>query len=80
MCKYCDKTFTGNSNEKLVKLNIEVNGFRMFGVQTCVEDSDGKAFINTYITDQFGRCFASEAVKIQYCPVCGRKITNEGTV
>lgn len=53
MCEYCSKTFAGvpsDSNEKLVELKIEVNGFRMFGVTTCIEDSDGKAFINTYLT------------------------------
>lgn len=74
MCKYCDVPFTGECNEKLVELKIEVNGFRMFGAHTCIESSDKKFFINTYLTEQFGRCFASERMEIQYCHVCGRKL------
>lgn len=79
MCEYCDKTFTGDINKEMVELEIDVNGYRMFGVHTCIEDSDENAVINTYLTDQFGRCFTNRAVKIRYCPVCGRKFDNEGT-
>lgn len=79
MCKYCNATFNGESDENLIELDIKVNGFKMFKIQTCIERSDEKAVINTYIDDQFGRCFTSKAMRIQYCPVCGRKLTNEGT-
>ena len=77
MCQYCSKVFTRERNDNLVKLGIDVNGFTMFGVQTCIETEDEKAFINTYLTDQFGRCFTSKATEIQYCPVCGRKLEKE---
>lgn len=80
MCKYCNATFNSESDENLIELDIEVNGFKMFKIQTCVERSDEKAVINTFIDDQFGRCFTSKAMEIQYCPVCGRKLTNEGAV
>lgn len=79
MCKYCNAAFNGESDESLIKLDVEVNDFKMFKIKTCIERSDEKAIINTYIDDQFGRCFTSRAMEIQYYPVCGRKLTKEGT-
>ncbi|WP_300847525.1 hypothetical protein [uncultured Parasutterella sp.] len=79
MCKYCNAALNGESDESLIELDVEVNGFKMFKIQTHIERSDEKAVINTYIDDQFGRCFTSKAMEIQYYPVCGRKLTNEGT-
>lgn len=71
MCKYCNKTFTGDANDDLVELNVKVNNFRLFGIQTYIEDSDGKAYIKTHLHDQNGNYIAIGSTKIYYCPVCG---------
>lgn len=76
MCKYCDKAFTGDANDDLIGLDIEINGFRQFGIVTFIADSDGKASIQTYLDDQHGRYIAISSREIQYCPVCGRKLEN----
>lgn len=74
MCKYCNETFTGDANDNLINLEIKMNGFWMFGIQTHVEDSDGKAYIRTYLDDEGGCYIADGKMEIHYCPICGRKL------
>ncbi len=69
MCNYCKETFTGDANDDLVNIEIEVNGLRLFGIQTYIEGSDGKAHIKTHLDDEHGRYVVRPgAIKINYCP------------
>ena len=77
MCKYCNETFTGDANDDLVGLDVEVNGFRLFGIQTYITDSDGKVYIKTHLDEEHGRYVAIGSMEIHYCPVCGRKLSKE---
>ena len=77
MCKYCKETFTGNTNDDLVGVEIKVNGLSLFGIHTYVDDSNGKTYIKSHLDDEHGRYIAAETMEIFYCPVCGRKLRNE---
>lgn len=77
MCNYCKETFTGDANGDLIGLDVTVNGFSLFGIQTYIADSDGKANISTHLHDEHGRYIAIGSMEINYCPVCGRKLRKE---
>lgn len=74
MCKYCTEIFTGYTNDKLIKLEIEVNGIWMSRIQTHIDHSDGKTYIRTHLDDESGYPIADGKMEIHYCPVCGRKL------
>lgn len=77
MCKYCRETFTGEANEDLVFRNIKMNGVDVLGFHTFIEYSKETetVYIKSYLDEAvYGQCIAGKNVKINYCPVCGRKL------
>lgn len=78
MCKYCDNVSTGIANELMINEYIEVNGLTMYSIQTClVESVNHNSYIETTYKTLGQMPISKGRIKIQYCPVCGRKLTKE---
>ena len=76
MCKYCENTFTGNANETLLDNPVETaNGIFLCGSQVYIDrQSETEASLDITTDDIHGNTIVHTSVKINYCPMCGRKI------
>ena len=77
MCKYCDNTGYGNANECLTEVNLHATGGYhaafLFGSMSFIDSDETGVYLKEEITNGNSVVLAKSKVKIQYCPVCGRK-------
>lgn len=63
MCKYCEGEFIGN------KPLVPLNKSEVFGIELIVENNSLYAFC---------QCGTKTVVEINYCPMCGKDLKEEG--
>ncbi len=73
-CKFCSESFTGDCNASLIEDQLRIfNSAEMFlGVDVFINDNE----LELYIDDSVGDGVLKRKVPINYCPMCGRPISN----
>ena len=75
MCKYCENLYSGNSCEYLNLSKIAINGVEMMNSMSFLADQDDRSVcLETIVMDMRGEIVARDAVKVGWCPMCGREI------
>lgn len=77
-CEYCTELFTGDCNDDLIThdLNINVNGINFENVQFNVFIMDDELEL---FADYYDAPIIKQKVKINYCPMCGRRLVKNVT-
>jgi hypothetical protein len=70
-CNFCRECNTGNCNEDLILHEFDYNGMNLFNVQVFLDDGPS---IELYLDNSNGDSLCSKKVKIEYCPMCGKKL------
>ena len=76
MCKYCEKLYSGNSNEYLNFAKLFTNGVLAGLIVSVIEENDDdQPVLCTMIMNDHGELIASDYTIVALCPVCGRDFT-----
>ena len=71
MCKYCDKDIDSWDDTNLLTVDLELNGLKIAEVETTI---DGGNKLKLIVWSEDCDMIADREMRIQYCPVCGRKL------
>lgn len=69
-CVYCKELFTGDSNESISVIDLNISNINVIGVQVFINNKDLEVLIDT----PNGETVQKDIVRIKYCPFCGRKL------
>ena len=75
-CRYCNPGREESFILSKIDLSFNCNGKGIFDMSTEVEmlivGNDG--YLDHYATDSDGEALGHKEIKINYCPMCGRKL------
>lgn len=77
MCKFCNCTTEDLSNERLISASISIGNISdVLGLEVAIEkDSENNSLIRSEIyMIRGGDSVVEDRVRINYCPICGRKL------
>lgn len=73
-CNYCSELFTGDCNDSLLMGDVNLEcGINLFNVDVFINDDELEVFVDNLE----GREICKKTLKINYCPMCGRRLVRE---
>ena len=73
-CKYCKELFTGWMNDSLIQDHVNLEcGFNLLDIDVFINDDELELFVDNGSCDEI----CKKTLKINYCPMCGRRLVRE---